>query len=297
MQPVHRRRFLQLGAAGAAGLALSTAPGSARAADRKPPFRLGLVTYNVAADWDLKTILSVCKSVGIPSVEFRTTHKHGVEPSLTRAQRREVRKMCADAGVEVWGCGTTCEFHSPDPAVVRKNIETCKQFADLVAEVGGKGVKVRPNGLPRDVPEEKTLEQIGKALRQCGAAAEEAGVEIFVEVHGRGTAEPARMKTIMEHCGHRKVGACWNSNPQDIKDGSVVGSFKLLSPWLRSCHINDLWKESKGEYPYRELFGLLRAKGYDRPTLCEVGRIRPDPKVGAEWLRYYKALWEELAGA
>src|SRR5947209_5720674 len=82
------------------------------------------------------------------------------------------------------GCGTVCEFHSPDATVVKKNIETCKRFVQLASDIGGRGVKVRPNGLPRDVPVERTLEQIGKALIPCGQAAAAAGVEIWVEVHG-----------------------------------------------------------------------------------------------------------------
>jgi len=37
--------------------------------------------------------------------------------------------------------------------------------------------------------------------------------------------------------------------------------------------------------------------GYDRATMCEVGRSVPDADTGAEVLRYYKALWTELARA
>jgi sugar phosphate isomerase/epimerase len=289
-----RRDFLRAGALGA-GLAAAAAPAARAEPPGGPPFRLGLVTYNVAAAWDLGTLLKVCMAAGISPVEFRTTHKHGVEPSLSKDQRREVRRCCADAGVAVWGCGTVCEFQSPDPAVVQKNIETCKQFVGLVADLGGKGVKVRPNALPREVPVEKTLEQIGKALVPCGRAAADAGVEIWVEVHGPGTSHPPHMKAVMEHCGHPRVGLTWNSNATDVTNGSVAESFRLLAPWVRSCHINDLYKDQSGAYPYRELFRLLRAAGYDRATLCEVGRVYPDPEVGAEFLRYYKALWAELA--
>jgi sugar phosphate isomerase/epimerase len=294
MTAVTRRRFLQTGALGAAALTATTAAAAPGPAAAKPRFRLGIVTYNIAAAWDLPTVLKVCKGVGVSPVELRTTHKHGVEPSLSKDQRKEVRQRFADSDVEVWGCGSVCEFQSPDAAVVKENIETCKRFVDLVADIGGRGVKVRPNGLPNGVPVEKTLEQIGKALIPCGKAAEGAGVEIWVEVHGRGTAHPPHMKTVMEHCGHPKVGLTWNSNRDDIKGGSVAEYFNLLWPWVRSCHINELYKDATGAYPYRELFRLFRQKGYDRVTLCEVGRGMPDPASGAELLRYYKALWTEL---
>lgn len=288
---MYRRHFLQT----AGILAASAAPQSPAATDKPPlKYRLGIVTYNIAAAWDVATILKVCKTVGLSPVELRTTHKHGVEPSLSPAERKEVRKRFADAGIGIWGCGTTCEFHSPDPAEVKKQIETCKAFVQLAADLGARGVKVRPNGLPPGVPAEKTLEQIGKALVECGRAAAEAGVEIWVEVHGRGTAHPPHMKTIMMHCGHPSVGVTWNSNRDDIKDGSVAEYFKLLQPWVRSCHINELHKEMTGGYPYRELFRLLRETGYDRVTLVEVGRGMPDAASGEELLRYYKALWTEL---
>ncbi len=292
MAGMDRRHFL-----GAAG-ALATAGLNSRAAAAPTPaprFRLGIVTYNIAAAWDLPTILTVCKNVDLAAVELRTTHKHGVEPGLSKEQRQEVKKRFADAGIECWGCGSVCEFHSPDPAVVKKNVETCKQFVQLAADIGGRGVKVRPNGLPRGVPVEKTLEQIGKALRECGTAAADQGMEIWVEVHGPGTSHPPHCRTIMQQCGHPKVGLTWNSNLTDLKDGSVAESFKLLWPWVRSCHINELHKDSRGIYPYRELFRLFRENGYDRVTLCEVGRGMPDQTAGEEMLRYYKALWTELA--
>jgi sugar phosphate isomerase/epimerase len=292
---MHRRHFLQSGALAAAGFAVPPAGTSTTLKDAKTPqFRLGLVTYNVAASWDLATLLRVCKKTGIAPVELRTTHKHGVEPSLTKEHRKDVRKRFAEAGIDIWGCGTTCEFQSPDAGAVKKNIETCKRFVDLVADLGGRGVKVRPNGLPKGVPVEKTLEQIGKSLVPCGRAADDAGIEIWVEVHGSGTAHPPHMKTIMEQCGHRRVGLTWNSNASDVKDGSIAEYFNLLWPWIRSCHINDLYKDSTGAYPYRELFRLFRQRGYDRVTLCEVGRSVPEEAAGTEFLRYYKALWMEL---
>ena len=294
MNSLTRRQALLAGAAGAACTSQLARAAYDTKDDKKPTFRLGLVTYNVAAKWDLKTLLDVCRKVGISPIEFRTEHAHKVEPSLSKDARKDVRKRCADAGVEIWGCGTTCEFHSPDTAVVQKNIDSCKAFLDLVSDLGGKGVKVRPNGLPKEVPVEKTLAQIGKALIPCGNAAADLGLEVWVEVHGNGTSAPPNMKTIMQECGHPKVGLTWNSNPGDVKNGSISESFKMLWPWIRSCHINELYKDASGAYPYRELFRLFRENGYDRVTLCELAKTPPDADSGTELLRYYKALWTEL---
>lgn len=291
MNTLSRRSFLA--AAGALGITGGLRPLLSLAAEEAAKFKLGIVTYNVPKDWDLPTLLKVCKEVGIAAIECRTTHKHGVEPGLNADQRKEVKKQFADSGVVFWGCGSVCEFHSDKPEVVKKNIEDCKAFVKLVQDLGGRGVKVRPNGVPKGADEQKTFAQIGTALQECGKAAADAGIEICVEVHGAITAVPKNMKTIMEACGHKSVGVTWNSNPTDVENKSVAASFDLLKPWIRSCHINDLENDANGKYPYRELFKLFRGIGYDRYTMCEVGKAY-NPEEGTAFLKGYKALWEKL---
>lgn len=248
--------------------------------------KLGLVTYNLAPKWDLVTIIKNCKEAGFEGVEFRTTHAHGVEPTLSAEQRAEVKKRCADGGLTIWGLGSTCEFHSPDAAVVRQNIETCAQFAKLAADIGARGVKVRPNAIPKDVPVHKTLHQIGKALAECGKNAADHGVEIWLEVHGRDSSHPPHVREMMDHCAHPAVGVCWNSNPTDLSNGSVKEYFNLLARNIKSVHINEL----HSNYPWRELFALLKGINYDRFTLAEI----PESTDPVRLMKYYRALWREL---
>ncbi|MFQ6097739.1 MAG: sugar phosphate isomerase/epimerase family protein [Armatimonadota bacterium] len=291
---VDRRRFLKGAtrvAAALAGLSLARGGSAAKPTRRehKRAMKLGTVTYNLARDWDVPTIIEMCAKTGFEGVELRTTHKHDVEPTMSADQRAEVRKRFQDSPVTLWGLGTTCEFHSDDPAVVRRNVETCRDFVQLAQDVGAVGVKVRPNGLMEDkgIPVEKTLEQIGKALRECGGFAADHGVEIWLEVHGRGTSHPPHIRTIMDHCGHPSVGVCWNSNTSDVKNGSVSEYFDLLKNDIKSCHINELWRE---DYPWSELFALLRKSGYDRFTLAEI----PESREPERLMRYYRALWSQL---
>lgn len=290
-QRIDRRQWLSAAALAGGGLALG---GAARAASASPAtpsgrLRLGIVTYNVAKDWDLQTILKNVREAGLEAVELRTTHAHGVEPGTGAERRREVRDRCRDAGLLQLSLGTVCEFQSPDQSVVRKNIETCREFVLLARDIGARGVKVRPNGLPQGVPIETTLEQIGRALAECGRFAADAGVEIWMEVHGRGTQEPAASQRIMEACGHPSVGVTWNSNPTDILNGSVRDAFGRLGRYIRSCHIHELWDA----YPYRELFSLLAASGSERFTLVEIPQSI-HAEDGATFLKAYRALWQEL---
>lgn len=311
-----RRSFLKEGFLGTAGLAGSLTPSAARVTKESdhstaPRFKLGMVTYELGKSWDVETIVQNCQTTGFEAVELRTTHRHGAEISLAKEQRAEMRKRFADSPVRLLSLGTICEYHATDRSIVDRNIEETKRWCELAHDLGCLGVKVRPNGFPKDVPEEKTLAQIGNALERCGDAARDNGVELWVEVHGPGTQEPSNMLRIMELAGTPWVGICWNSNDTDVVNGSVAESFEMLKPWLRNCHINELWRapspwgaragrpseETTGgfpryarPYPFGEFFRLLRTSGYDRYTLAEV----PESPEPIRFMRYYRALWETL---
>jgi sugar phosphate isomerase/epimerase len=250
------------------------------------PMMLGCVTYNVLKDMDVETLVRTLEGAGFEAVELRTGHKHGVEPSIDAAERRRIQALFARSKVRLLSFGTTCEFHSPDEAVRRKNIEDGKRFIDLAHDTGALGIKVRPNGLPKEVPVETTIATIGAGLRELGDAGAKMGIEIWMEVHGRDTQAPPIAAAIMKATRHPNVGLCWNSNPTDVVNGSVKPSFDLLRPWIKSCHINEL----TSGYPWRELFALFRRSGYERWTLCECA----ESKEPERFLRYYRALWTEL---
>lgn len=248
--------------------------------------RLGAVTYNVLKDWDLETLISKLEKAGFEAVELRTGHKHGVEPSIDAAARQRVSARFQRSKIRLLSFGSTCEFHSPNESVRKENIAEGKKFIELAHDTGAWAVKVRPNGLPAEVPRETTIGNIGACLRELGDYGARYGVEIWMEVHGKDTQEPPNSAAIMRAAKHPNVGLCWNSNPTDVTNGSVRQSFDLLRPWIKNCHINELISG----YPYRELFALLRQSKYDRYTLCEA----QESKEPERFLLWYRALWMEL---
>lgn len=293
-----RRDFLS---AGLAVPALSTFGMAAASAapphpvQATPPARhalkLGAVTYNIAKDWDIPTIIKNLTDVGMDAVELRTTHKHGVELSLTAAERKAVRAQFEASSIAIGGLGTTCEYHATDPAVVRRNIEETKRWCDLARDLGCPSIKVRPNGLPKEVPEEQTLEQIGRSLEECGKAAVDAGVRIQVEVHGAETQRIPRVVKMLEYANrHPGVWICWNSNPTDLLDGGLEVNFARLKDRIGQVHMRDLYVE---DYPWARLIGLLQEMRFDGYTFAELGIETCD---GVRVLRYFRGMFRQFAG-
>lgn len=287
-----RRNFLKQATAGtcAAALAGYHPPASADDPETGRP-RLGLVTYNWGQDWDLPTVIRNCAEAGFGGVELRSTHKHGVEIAMGKRARQEVARRFADSPVELAGLGSACEYHSPDETVLKKNVEETKAFITLCHDVGGGGVKVRPNGLPKDVPVEKTLEQIGRALNEVAQYAAGYGVEIRLEVHGRGTAHVPHIKTIMEVADNRNAVVCWNCNPEDLAGKGLEHNFNLVKTRIGTIHIHDLRNDN---YPWQQLFALLKQARFTGWTLLEDGRVPPDIVAA---MKQNRSIWEKLSGA
>ncbi|TVQ01517.1 MAG: sugar phosphate isomerase/epimerase [Planctomycetaceae bacterium] len=256
------------------------------------PLKLGLVTYNWGKDWDIEELIRNCSLAQFTGVELRSTHRHGVEISLSPAEREEVRKRFADSDVELMGLGSACEYHAADPAVVRKNVAETKEFIHLCHDVGASGVKVRPNGLPRGVPIEKTLHQIGKALNEVAAYGADYGVQIRLEVHGQGTAELPNIKTIMDVADHPGNVVCWNCNPQDLQGEGFDHNYDLVKDRMGTVHIHDL---RKANYPWQALFDRLKvcdAPGFTGWTLIEEGAIPADIPAA---MQENRLIWEQLS--
>jgi sugar phosphate isomerase/epimerase len=246
--------------------------------------RLGSVTYNLAKDWDVPTLIKHFEATGFEGVELRTTHAHGMEVSLSKGERAKVKKRFADSKVELMGLGSAFDYHTPDQGKLRKDIEATKEYIVLAHDVGASGVKVRPNGLPKEVPVEKTLEQIGRSLRELGEFAAGYGQQIRLEVHGTGTSLLPNIQRIIEVAEHRQVGVCWNSNQTDLEGAGFDANFDLVKEKIFAVHMRDLYLE---EYPFRRLLRRLNEMGFAGYCLAEI----PPSADALRVMRYYRALW------
>lgn len=251
--------------------------------------KFGLVTYLWGKDWDIPTLITNCTAAGIFGVELRIDHAHGVNIEMTAEERQSVKDQFSQSKVEIVGMGTNQKFDYPDNEELRKSIEIAKEFVKLSYDIGGSGVKVKPNGFHKEIPKEKTIEQIGKSLNELAAFAAEYNQEIRLEVHGKETQELPNIKAIMDATDHPNATVCWNSNNEDLIGEGLKYNFNLVKDRLgNTVHVREL---NIGEYPYQELMNLLMKMNYTGWVLLE---CRTDPEDKVKALIEQRKVWEKM---
>ncbi len=286
-----RRNFLQTAALSASAAmipgivpASESEKGSSPTALNTNPLKIGIMTYNIAKDWDIETIIKNCTETGYKSVELRTTHKHGVEVTLSATERAAVKKRFKESALETISLASGFEYHYPEQDKLRKSIDGTKEYILLARDIGATGIRVFPNAIPEGVPEEKTLKQIGKALAEVSEYAQQYGVEIRVCVHGRGTNSVALIKRIIDYSESPYVYINWNCDNMDSAGKGFEYNFNSVKDRIKGVHMHELWE---AEYPYRLFFKLLAESGYKGYCNAEI-EGNADP---IRLMKYYRALF------
>ena len=283
-----RRRFLHQSVATAAG-ALGLSAFGQQLKPQGENISFGLVTYMWGAEWDIPTIIANLTKLGVAGVELRVDHAHKVAPSMSPEQRAEVKKQFTEGGIEIVGMGTNAQFDSPDKAKLLTNIDVAKQYIKLSHDIGGSGVKVKPNNFheKEGVTKEQTLEQIGKSLAELGDFALGFGQEIRLEIHGDVTDQGDILK-IMQVANADNVRVCWNSNPVDVEGQGIEAKFALIKDYLgKTTHVRPL---GDAKYPFAKLIKLLVESDYEGWVLMEAA-TKVEDKVLA--LGEQKALFDK----
>jgi sugar phosphate isomerase/epimerase len=298
-QTVSRRSFLAGGLGAVVGLGALSAlrPSSLAAAEyaAKAKLRFGLTTYQWGRDWDLPTLIANCHKAGLAGLELRTClhYAHGVEVTLTAPQRAEVRKRFADSPVRLVSVACSECMDWPRPEKLKAAIEAAKAHLVLSRDLGCHVVRVFPNQFHPDVPHEKTIEQIARALDELGAFAAGLGQEVSLEAHGQAGELPT-MRAVMDRVTQPCVRVRLNCDARDANGQGFEANFNLVKPFLsRIIHLHDLHDP---KYPYQLMVDLLVKARWDGYALMERDDSPPD-RVAAmiEQRQVWEAMIEKAA--
>ena len=251
--------------------------------------KLSIDTYVICGDMELEKLIDVAKSNGYAAIEFRAEsgQKHGVEPEISKAQRREIKKKMADAGMAASCISTSVRYESPDLTERRKNIERAKQFMELAADIDCGRIRTFGNDFPRGSDKEEVIKYVGESLREVAESSAGSGVDALLEMHGQFYYWEYCLNAV-KIADHPNVAINYNSDSRDLVDGSVAQTYRHVAELLRHVHMHDL---ADPGFPYKELFQLLKDDGYDGYMSLEMGYKGGDPETV---MKLYAALYREL---
>ncbi|MGA2271489.1 MAG: TIM barrel protein [Bryobacteraceae bacterium] len=270
MDILTRRRLLSGGIQAVAAL---TALRSRAAAQRISKMRFGFTSYQWGSDWDVPTTIANCTKAKAFGVELRTQEKYaaGVEVSLSASERREVKKRFADSPVALVGLACSERYDWLEPAKLNEAIESTKGFVKLSQDVGGHGLRVFVNDFHKEVPHEKTIEQVAGALNTVGKYAADYGQLIRLENHGS-AGDLVTIRKIMDGVNQSNVRIKLNGDPRDSAD--FAHGFQLVKNVLDdTLHFHEL---NRGNFPYQLQADLLIDAGWEGWWLLEASSKVPD---------------------
>lgn len=288
MNNYSRRTFLQTAAVSASAVML---PGLASAKKtkgteitvNKNPLKLGMMTYKLGMTWNIDTIIKNCTEAKFEHVELRTTHAHGVEVTLSAAERAAVRKRFVDAGLAI-SLASGFRYNSSDPAVLKKNIEGTKEYTLLAKDVGAIGIRVFGD----NANDEKMMKQIGEALGEVGEFGYANGVDIRVCDDGPTV---GMIKKNIEAAKSPHVYINWNCPMSDLEGEGFEANFNSVKGLIRNVHLRDLYNE----YPWRLFFSLMSKSGYKGYLDAEIPGVDGGDPI--RFMKYYRALFMALQDA
>ncbi len=290
-QAISRRGFLAgIGAACTAACATRAAAAPPPPAPASARMSFGLATYTWGKDWDIPALIAHCTQAGVHGVELRTSanYAHGVEVTLDAARRAEVRKRFADSPVRVVSLATSERMDWPEPDRLRAAIESAKAHLILSHDIGCDVVRVFPNQFHKNVPREKTIEQIARAVDELGGCAGGLGQEVSLEAHGP-AGELTTMRAVMDRVTQRTVRIRLNCDRRDTQGAGFAANFDLVKEHLsRVIHLHDL---ADPDYPYQLMVDLLVKMNWTGWALAERGDAVPD-RVQA--MADQRRVWETM---
>src|SRR5947208_11370566 len=130
-------------------------------------------------------------------------------PAFQGEALADARKLIADGGLSVACVGTSCRFHSSDPAERRRWIDEGKRMAELAAALGAPGIRVFGDKIQAGADRDSTRNWIAEGVRCLAEQTKRYGVEVWLETHGDFASSKETMQ-IIEQADSPNVGVVWD---------------------------------------------------------------------------------------
>jgi len=228
----------------------------------------------VAPDWSLTELLTAAIRYGYDGIEPRAEadHKHGVELTATKKERKQIGAQFSDCGVALSCIATSRCYALPDDEL-GESIDLTKRYIQLAADCGCERLRVFGGMPPEDMTFEDAKKRVAGGLAACCEEAAAAGVFLCLETHDA-FCNTKDVVEVMKAVEHPNVAVNWDiMHPYRRAGETMQEAFDDLKPYIKHCHFHDgTWAEQEpdklalvgeGKIPHDEAVKLLASIKYE----------------------------------
>ena len=220
--------------------------------------------------WSREKIIVKAVEFGYQGIEWRGGPQGHVQPLMTAKEKKTLRKLSEDGGLNALAVTTYTSFVSPFVKERQSNIDELKRYADLAADLSAPYVRA----FLGELPEKKYLDaalygNISDCLNSASEYATSVGVRIAVEPHDDFARSPVVLPVLNQT--HPDVLVIW-----DIGNAFAAGEdpgegFELLQNRIAYVQVKDGLKSDtqwqlcslgQGNVPLAKAFELLFMQNY-----------------------------------
>jgi len=226
------------------------------------------------------------------------------DPRASEEEIGRLKRMLAEKGLVIVAVSPATDYLKFTPEEQRQQIEHTKANVDLAVKLGAQVVRIFAGG---EIPEGRSWDEcvrtVADQLRECAKYAEEMGVKLGIESHGKFGTDLNALAAIIERVDSPALGLTLDTANFYVNGVDPVEAAKRLSGRIFHTHLKDAKRLPDGSYkgaalgegdvPIREVVGELKRQGY-KGWFCIEYEGEEHPDVGlrksVEFLRRLPAI-------
>jgi sugar phosphate isomerase/epimerase len=249
--------------------------------------KLSFMTF-VCPEWDMGQAVRFAREARYDGIEIRVDagHRHAVSSQSSAAERRAVRNLFGDAGVEISSVATSVHFACPDGKTHREQVAAAKANLDLAADLAAPVVRIFAGGKIQTLTD-PAAQQVAAAFDEVGEYARASGVCPMLECGHDIIVGAAEAAEVFRRVKTANFGALWNRSEMDDR------TFDVFTSRIRHFHVHNEVLDPGN----RNIVGLARRmrsigyKGYVSLEIIE-NRNLPEPLLKETALRLQEQIRE-----
>ena len=202
--------------------------------------KLGMSMYSVvgavrARQIDVPGFIEYGAAQGLDGVEL--LH---IFWELDRLDLSRIRRLCADAGLEIASYSASNDFVHPDADERARQVDHIKRCVDGAVKLGAGLVRVFGGSMRDGVTQEQGMDWIISGLAAGAAYAADQGVILALENHGRFAGRADQVRAIIDAVGSPALRVNFDSGNFLITDEDPLSAARDLADLIAMVHLKDM---------------------------------------------------------